>query len=194
MEEENTEKLQKKAERVIIFIDGSNFYHSVKETFDLHDNQIDFRKLIHILKSGRLLVGVYYYNAALDIKYNKEVYWKQQKFFADLRKIPGFNVILASMRKVVRNNGKVEYTVKGDDIYLGIDMVSLAYEDQYDTAILVSGDGDFAPAVKRVQKLGKKVENAYFEVSRSSLLKQVCNKSIFLDDVVEKECIKEKNN
>lgn len=72
-------------------------------------------------------------------------------------------------------------------------MVSLAYENQYDTSILVSGDGDFAPAVKRVQKLGKKVENAYFVVSRSSLLKQVCNKSILLDDIVDKECIKERN-
>ncbi len=125
---------------------------------------------------------------------NKDVYWKQQKFFADLRKIPGFNVVLANMRKIVRPNGKVEYTVKGDDIYLGIDMVSLAYENQYDTAILVSGDGDFSPAVKRVQKLGKKVENAHFSVSRSSLLKQVCNKSILLDNIVENECIKEKNN
>lgn len=179
-----------KTERVIIFIDGSNFYHSVKETFEIHDNQIDFKKLIGILRAERLLIGVYYYNASLDMKYNKDVYWKQQKFFADLRKIPGFNVILAYMRKVTKPDGKIEYSVKGDDINLGIDIVSLAYEDQYDTAILVSGDGDFAPAIKRVQKLGKKVENAYFSVSRSSLLKQVCNSSILLNDIVEK-CVKE---
>lgn len=68
-------------------------------------------------------------------------------------------------------------------------MVSFAYENLYDTAILVSGDGDFAPAVKRVQKLGKKVENAYFTISRSSLLKQVSNTSIALDDIVGK-CLK----
>lgn len=191
--EESSDGSQNKSERVIIFIDGSNFYHSIKETFNVYHEEIDFRKLIDILKAGRLLVGVYYYNAALDIKFNKDVYWKQQKFFADLRKIPGFNVILANMRKTVRANGKIEYTVKGDDIYLGIDMVSLAYENQYDIAILVSGDGDFSPAVKRVQKLGKKVENAYFIISRSSLLKQVCNKSILLDDIIENECIKEKN-
>lgn len=184
------EPTQKKSERVIIFVDGSNFYHSLKDTFDVHHEEIDFRKLVDELKSGRLLVGVYYYNAPLDMKYNKDVYWKQQKFFADLRRIPGFNVILANMRKTIKPDGKVEYAVKGDDIHLGIDMVSLAYENQYDTAILVSGDGDFAPAVKRVQKLGKKVENAYFAVSRSSLLKQVCDRSVLLNEIVEK-CLKE---
>lgn len=184
------EATQQKPERVMIFIDGSNFYHSLKDTFDVYHEQVDFRKLINELKSGRLLIAVYYYNAPLDIKFNKEVYWKQQKFFADLRRIPGFHVVLAYMRKVTTPQGKVEYSVKGDDIHLGVDMVALAYEDQYDTAVLVSGDGDFVPAVKRVQKLGKKVENAYFSVSRATLLKQVCNRSILLDDIVER-CVKE---
>ncbi len=50
-----TSESQNKSERVAIFIDGSNFYHSVRDTFDLHDNQIDFGKLIEVLKSGRLL-------------------------------------------------------------------------------------------------------------------------------------------
>ncbi len=193
MEEQN-QKSKLGAERVIIFIDGSNFYHSVKETFDLHDNQIDFRKLIEALREGRLLVGVYYYNASLDRGYNEEVYWKQQKFFSELKTIPGFHVVLANMRKIRKPDGTLEFTVKGDDILLGVDMVSFAYEDSYDTAILVSGDGDFAPAIKRIQKLGKKAENAYFLISRSSLLKKVANKSIILDDVVENECIKKKYN
>ena len=42
-------------------------------------------------------------------------------------------------------------------------MVKLAYNDAYDTAILVSSDGDFVPAVKSVQDLGKIVINAYFQ-------------------------------
>jgi len=191
--EETNENKSDKGERVIIFIDGSNFYHSVKGTFDLHDNQIDFRKLIGLLKGGRLLIGVYYYNASLDRGYNEEVYWKQQKFFSELRNIPGFHVILTNMRKIKKHDGTFEFSVKGDDIHLGIDMVSFAYENLYDTAILVSGDGDFAPAVKRVQKLGKNVENAYFHISRSSLLKQVCNSSVLLDEIVE-GCVKEKDN
>lgn len=191
MEEPKGENSQNKSERVAIFIDGSNFYHSVRDAFDLHDRQIDFRKLIETLKGERLLIGVYYYNAPLDRGYNEDVYWKQQKFFSELKTIPGFHVILTNMRKIKKPDGTIEFSVKGDDIYLGIDMVSFAYENTYDTAILVSGDGDFAPAVKRVQNLGKKVENAYFAVSRSSLLKQISNRSIILDDIVEK-CIKRK--
>jgi uncharacterized LabA/DUF88 family protein len=181
------EKNKQNGERVAIFIDGSNFYHSVKDTFGLHDNEVDFNDLIKILNKGRMLIGVYYYNAPLDRGYNMEVYRKQQKFFSNLKRIPDFHVILCRMRKIRKPDGTIEYTVKGDDIRLAVDMVSSAYENRYDTAILVTGDGDFVPAIKKVQKLGKKVENAYFSVSRSSFLNRVCDFSICLDDVINKD-------
>lgn len=176
------------SERVAIFIDGSNFYHSVKETFSLHDNQIDFSKLIELLRKGRLLIGVYYYNAPLDRGYNFDIYRKQQKFFSELRRIPGFHVVLCNMRKIRQPDGTYEFAVKGDDIHLATDMLSFAYENVYDVAILVSGDGDFVPVIKKVQKLGKNVENAYFSVSRSDFLRSVCNSSVLLDDITG--CIK----
>ena len=190
MPEESTKT---KKNRVIIFIDGSNFYHSFKETFGMHDNEIDFQKLANMLKGEGMLIGIYYYNAPLDRGYNEKVYWKQQKFFSELRKIPGFNVILCNMRKIMKpGKKKPEYAVKGDDIHLATDMISLAYEEAYDTAILVSGDGDFVPTIKRVQKLGKTVGNAYFKTSRSGYLKKVCNLSICLDDIVI-EALKKKD-
>ena len=131
------------------------------------------------------MIGVYYYNASLDRGFNEEIYWKQQKFFSDLRRIPGWHVIMCRMKKDTSAKEPV-YIVKGDDINIATDMVGLAYENAYDTAILVSGDGDFVPAIKRVQKLGKRVENAYFSVSRSDFLKKVSNVSIRLDEIVEK--------
>ncbi len=180
-----------KGKRVAIFIDGSNFYHSIHDTFGMHENEVDFGKLTEKLKGSRMLIGVYYYNAPLDRNYNEEVYWKQQKFFSELRKIPGFNVIMCSLRKRKGPGGKIEYKMKGDDIHLAVDMVSFAYENTYDVAIIVSGDGDFVPALKRCQKLGKKVENAYFRISRSDFLRKVCDSSICLDDIVE-DCMREK--
>lgn len=172
-------------ERVAIFIDGSNFYHSVKDTFGLFHEETEnvelFRKLIEFLRNGRLLVGVYYYNAPLDYSYNKTLYSRQQRFFFKLRLIPGFNVILCNMRKSMGRDGKIEFRVKGDDIHLATDMLAGAYEDRYDTAVLVSGDGDFRPAILKVRKLGKRVENAYFQVSGSSLLRSVCDWSAALD-------------
>jgi len=178
-------------ERVIIFIDGSNFYHSVREVVNIYDNQIDFKKFINYLVNKREIIAVYYYNASLDRSYNKKIYWKQQQFFNELRNIPKFNVILCRMRKSKNEKGKITYSIKGDDIYLGTDMVAFAYEDKFDTAILVSGDGDFEPAIKKVQKLGKRVENAYFSISRSNLLKKICNSSACLNDVI-KRCLKTK--
>lgn len=173
----------------MIFIDGSNFYHSVKELFGVHDNVViganGFEKIINEIINKRILIGVYYYNASLDRGFNEEIYWKQQKFFSDLRRIPGWHVIMCRMRKDITAKEPV-YVVKGDDINIATDMVGLAYENAYDTAILVSGDGDFVPAIKRVQKLGKSVENAYFSVSRSDFLKRVSNVSTRLDEIVEK--------
>ena len=50
-------------ERVAIFIDGSNFYHSAK-TLKVH-NKINFHRLITELVGKRLLVRAFYYNAPL---------------------------------------------------------------------------------------------------------------------------------
>ena len=94
------------------------------------------------------------------------------------------------MRKARKPDGSYEFAVKGDDIHLATDMLSFAYENKYDTAILVSGDGDFVPVIKKVQKLGKKVENAYFSVSRSAFLKNVCNLSVLLDEAFMKNCLR----
>ncbi len=46
--------------------------------------------------------------------------------------------------------------------------------------------------IQKVQKLGKKVENAFSSVSRSGYLKQVCNKSIRIDDYIF-ECLRNKD-
>ena len=81
--------------------------------------------------------------------------------------------------------------MKGDDIHLAVDMVSFAYENAFDTAILMSGDGDFVPAIERLKKLGKRVENAYFKISSSYFLKQTCSSSVLLDIIID-EILKKK--
>jgi uncharacterized LabA/DUF88 family protein len=44
---------------------------------------------------------------------------------------------------------------KGVDISLATDMLSNAYRNNFEVAILASGDGDFLPVVEEVQRLGK---------------------------------------
>jgi len=159
-------------ERVAIFIDGSNQYHILKNMFpDRKISSFDFRRFIQLLVGKRKHVRTYYYGVPLDISYNKRTYMKQQRFFDMLQRIPDFNLILCRMQKV-KMEGKTVYQVKEDDIHLAVDMVKLAYNDVYDTAILVSSDGDFVPAIIAVKEKGKKIENIGFENKFSYHLRQ----------------------
>ena len=138
-----------------------------------------------LLTKNKLLISTYYYNAPLDISINQKKYWEQQKFFSILNKIPDFKVILCRMRKHVKD-GKISFDVKGDDVYLAVDLVSGAYENLYDTAIIISGDEDFVPAIPKSQKLGKKVVNAYFKSTSSNYLKHLCDESFCINQIIDK--------
>ncbi len=48
------------------------------------------------------------------------------------------------------------------DVQLSVDMVSDAYENKMDTAILVAGDADYLPAVRKLLALGKQIKAAAF--------------------------------
>jgi len=175
--------MNKKVERVAIFIDASNFYHSTKRLNVV--NRINFQKLSDELVGNRDLIRVFYYNSPLDISVDSETYWKQQKFFNKLSSIPKFKIILSKSRKT-RRDGEIVYEVKGDDTHLVSDLVGEAYENTYDTAIIVSGDEDFISPIKRVRKLGKKIENAWFSSSSSFNLRNACDTSIHLNKIIKK--------
>ena len=176
-------------ERVMIFIDGSNLYHGLLK--NIGKTNIDLSKLGEKLcGENRRLIRIYYYNAPLDLSRNKEKYKKQQKWFEKLRNAPNISLVLVKLIKRKRKSGKYEYFIKGDDIHIAADMIKFAYNNAYDTAILVSGDGDFYPAIKVVKDIGKRVENAYFKRSQSFLLRQKCDKSIRMDEFI-KECLEQ---
>jgi uncharacterized LabA/DUF88 family protein len=44
------------------------------------------------------------------------------------------------------------------DVKIAVDLLTSAYEDSYDTAILLSSDTDLIPAIQKVRVLGKAVE------------------------------------
>ena len=169
-------KYKSSGERVIIFIDGSNLYHLVKKFVpEKKPNDFDFEKFTKSLSADRKLVRIYYYNCPLDRRKDEEAYIKQQRFFDKIQRILNFSFVLCRMQKKKSNN-KIIYEAKEDDIHLAVDMVKLAYNDAYDTAILVSSDGDFVPAVQAVKEKGKNVENIGFENKFSYHLQQTCDK------------------
>lgn len=168
-------------ERVAIFIDGSNFYHGLKNF--LGTAKIDFVKLAEKLCAGRKLIRIYYSNVPVNRQDGEERYRRQQSFFAKLHSTPYMEVKLG--RLVRRGGNMVE---KGVDVKLVVDMLNLAFSNIYDTAILVSGDGDFDSAIYGAKYMGKHVENAFFSSGHSDQLKKSCDKFILLDDLV-KDCL-----
>jgi len=168
-------------ERISVFIDGSNLYHILKSLFpNKKPMSFDFQKLIDYLVKDRELVSVYYYNSPLDREKDEQAYRKQQQFFDKIKRIPLVHLVLCRMQKR-RVNGIMIYEVKEDDIHLAVDMVKLAYKDHYDTAVVISSDGDFVPAIEAVRERNKVVENVGFENKFSWHLKQKSNKFIQLN-------------
>lgn len=171
-----------KMERVSIYIDGANFYGGLT-TIDpkYTDTKFDFKKYLDKAIGKRILVQVYYYNASLKQQINPLIFKKQQKFFERLRHIEKYKVILCKRQQRISKDGESYFTIKGDDIHLAIDMLNDACENKYDTAILLSGDGDFAPLVKYVRNKGKKVENHHFTDNISLDLLKECNMSMVIN-------------
>jgi len=160
-------------ERISIFIDGSNLYHGLKLYFG--QAGLDFTKFINCLVAGRKLVRTYYYNAAVSARQDQQRARDQQRFFASLSRIPYFDVRLGRLEP--RGGTFVE---KGVDVNIAVDMLSMAFRDAYDTAILVSSDGDFAKAIEAVRDIGKHVEAACFH--RAYHVKQSADKVIELNE------------
>ena len=148
-------------ERTMVFIDGSNLYYGLKA--NSCPTRISFFKLGQLLTGeNRRLIRVYYYNASYPDTESIETRRDQQRFFSAVRQMPRVSVILGKLKP--KGNTLIQ---KGVDTRIVTDMIVFGYQDNYDTAILISGDGDFACALKAVGELGKNVENAYFSGSRS---------------------------
>lgn len=156
---------------VVVFIDGSNLYHSLKDECGRTD--LDYGKFVEWLVGPRRLIGVCYYSVP-GPQEDSDAYKAQQRFYAVLARIPYFDVRLGELE----SSGDT-YVEKGVDVAIAIDMLSLATNGVYDTAILVSCDADFIKAVEAVRGVGKHVEVACF--FRAFRLKQAADKVISLN-------------
>lgn len=133
--------------RTCIFIDGSNFYHQLKE-LPAELRKIDYHKLsVQLVGSNGKLIRTYFYICPLNMSKQPENARKQQRFFSNLYNTPFLELRFGRFREF-----KGSFVEKGVDVQLAIDMVSLAHENAYDTAILVSNDDDLAPAVELVKR------------------------------------------
>ena len=172
--------------RVSIFIDGNNFYFGLKKVFENKNlGDFDFGEFCKFLSANDEIVDIFYYNAPLDRTRNLKKYQKQQRFFEKLKKIPKFNLVLCNlMKRRINGTDNFYYVLKEDDIHMAVDLVRGAFMDKYDKAIVVSGDGDFVPAVLAAKEKKKITFNACFRRSASTNLKKNCDGLIKLNEKV----------
>jgi len=84
------------------------------------------------------------------------------------------------------------YHEKGVDVKMAVDLLVGAYEDLYDTAILLSSDTDLIPAIQKIKHLGKEVEYIGFSHKPSlGLQKYASLTRLMIKEEIEKFVSKE---
>ncbi|MGA3029605.1 MAG: NYN domain-containing protein [Candidatus Limnocylindrales bacterium] len=149
------------SKNVAVFVDVANIFYAAKAA----GADIDYVTLLKAAVAGRDFVRAYAYTG-LDPENEN-----QRNFHSFLAR-HGYKVVSKDIRKY--GDGKVKANL---DIELVVDMMKTARN--LDVAIVVSGDGDFAPAIRAVQEMGVRVEVISFRGNTSSDLIEVAD--VFYD-------------
>jgi uncharacterized LabA/DUF88 family protein len=142
---------------VAVFVDVANIFYAAKAA----GVDIDYVTLLKSASAGRDLVRAYAYTGLDPDNEN-------QRNFHDFLRRSNYKVVSKDIRKY--GDGKVKANL---DIELVVDMMKTARN--LDIAIVVSGDGDFAPAIRAVQEQGVRVEVISFRGNTSSDLIEVAD-------------------
>lgn len=159
-------------ERVIVYVDGSNFFYYCKELGIPSYPHFDFEKFAKFLIDGRTFISKNYYIGGVRAKPGDkkamQMMKRQMSFFSYLKKHQ-WKISKGYLLKI--NNRHHE---KGVDVRLALDMVLNAVDNLCDTAILVSSDTDLLPAVIQTQDRGKQVEYIGFSHQPSLAMVSKC--------------------
>ena len=145
------------SKNVAVFVDVANIFYAAKAA----GVDIDYVTLLKSASAGRDLVRAYAYTGLDPDNEN------QRNFHSFLAR-HGYKVVSKDIRKY--GDGKVKANL---DIELVVDMMKTSRN--LDIAIVVSGDGDFAPAIRAVQEMGVRVEVISFRGNTSSDLIDVAD-------------------
>ncbi len=151
--------------RVAIFIDGSNLFYAALQL----NIEIDYTKLLCYLTKGNQLLRAFFYTG-VDRSNDK-----QQGFLLWMRR-NGYRVVTKDLIQLPDGSKKANL-----DVEIAVDMMNLA--PHYDTAVLVSGDGDLAYAVNAVSYQGVRVEVVSLRSMTSESLINVADCFVDLDSI-----------
>ena len=149
------------SKNVAMFVDVANMYYAARG----QDVDVDYVALLKHATKGRDLIRAYAYTG-LDPEN------ENQRKFIDFLGKNGYKPVIKDIRKF--GDGRMKANL---DIELVVDLFRLA--DRMDIAVIVSGDGDFAPAIKALQDKGVRCEVISFKPNTSSDLIAVADE--FMD-------------
>jgi len=145
-----------KDQRVGVFVDVSNMYHSAK---NLYKKRTDFQEILNEAVAGRKLIRAICYAISTE----KE---EESSFFEALSQ-QGFEVKMKELQTFIGGMQKADW-----DVGIAVDAIKLS--DKLDVVVLVTGDGDYIPLVEYIQNTkGCLVEVMAFKQSASSKLIEV---------------------
>lgn len=145
--------IKHRGQRVGIFIDTQNLYHSAK---NLYSSRVNFASVVKDAVGDRSLIRAIAYVIATEGK-------EEQNFFDALQKA-GIETRVKDLQIFGGGAMKADW-----DVGLAVDAITLA--PKLDVVVIVSGDGDFEPLVQYLQAHhGCQVEVMSFGRSTSSRL------------------------
>jgi uncharacterized LabA/DUF88 family protein len=148
------------SKNVAVFVDVANLYYSARG----QEVDVDYVALLKAATKGRDLIRAYAYSG-LDPEN------ENQRKFIDFLNKNGYKVVHKDIRKF--GDGRVKANL---DIELVVDMFRLS--KRMDIAVVVSGDGDFAAAIRALQDEGVRCEVISFRPNTSSDLIAVADEFI----------------
>jgi uncharacterized LabA/DUF88 family protein len=170
---------QDQRERVSVFVDGANLYHSIK---NYYRGVLDYDRLLAAAVGGRKLLRATFY--IVEKQETDEGSASARSFVYNLNKF-GYKVRSKPLviHETLTAEGERTVSHKGDwDIGIVVDMMRLA--DHADTYVLVSGDGDYVEAVEYLQsERGIRVEVISAAQCTSQALLDVCDLHTDLADI-----------
>ncbi|HVX91499.1 MAG TPA: NYN domain-containing protein [Candidatus Paceibacterota bacterium] len=145
------------AQRVGVFIDTQNLYHSAKH---LYKARVNFGNVLEEAVGDRTLVRAIAYVISTEAG-------DEKNFFEALTKI-GIETKVKDLQVFSDGAKKADW-----DVGLAVDAIKLA--PKLDTVIIASGDGDFVPLIEYLDMHGTQVEVVSFGKSSSAKLKEAAH-------------------
>jgi len=167
--------------RVMIFYDGNYFkqgqlyfrYHENRGWFSLPELHSIFEKYVAAKAKTSTdvtkVVAAHYYDGRTTTNVATPDQLERERDFEhaliDAGIVPHY---LAVSEKPVPGSSpdevKYQLAQKGVDVQLALDVLDFAHSNRYDVAVLVTGDADFVPLVRRITSLGKQALLAHFSI------------------------------